>query len=212
MKKQEPDNNLGLLVHDVSRLMRANFHRRVRPLGPTQAPWRTLFHMSRHEGINQVALAKFSLNVGIWKIVNSGIIQGVGLGCFFVPLSTMTFSTLAPKYRNEASALFNLAHNIGVGIACAVTVLSRNTQISHATLSEHITPFNTLHSSPGATGGWNLSDTAGLIAINNEITRQAASIAYVNDFLFMMFLTLAAIPILFFLKKPPHFPSVAPTA
>jgi len=90
-----------------------------------------------------------------------------------------------------------------------VTLLSRNTQISHATLSEHITPFNTLLSSSGAAGGWNLSDTAGLIALNNEVTRQAASIAYVNDFLFMMFLTLAAIPILFFLKIPPRLPLVA---
>jgi len=156
-------------------------------------------------------MAGFSLDVGIWEIVNSGIVQGVGLGCFFVPLSTMTFSTLAPKYRNEGSALFSLARNIGsgVGIACAVTLLSRNTQISHATLSEHITPFNTLLSSSGAPGGWNLSDTAGLITINNEVTRQAASIAYVNDFLFLMFLTLAAIPILFFLKLPPRFPLAA---
>ena len=58
MKKRDPDSNLGLLVHDVARLMRANFHRRVQPLGLTQAQWRALFHMSRHEGINQVALAE----------------------------------------------------------------------------------------------------------------------------------------------------------
>ena len=156
-------------------------------------------------------MAGFSLDVDIWQIVNSGIVQGVGLGCFFVPLSTMTFSTLAPKYRNEASALFSLARNIGsgVGVSLAVTLLARNTQISHATLSENITPFNTLLRSPGAASAWNIGDTAGLIAINNEVTRQAASIAYVNDFLFMMFLTLAAIPILFFLKKPSRLPSVA---
>ena len=42
-----------------------------------------------------------------------------------------------------------------------------------------------------------------------KFQRRAASIAYVNDFLFMMFLTLAAIPILFFLKIPPRFPLVA---
>ena len=58
MKKRDPDSNLGLLVHDVARLMRTNFHRRVQPLGLTQAQWRALFHMSRHEGIKQVALAE----------------------------------------------------------------------------------------------------------------------------------------------------------
>ena len=45
-------------MHDVARLMRANFHRRVQPLGFTQAQWRALFHLSRHQGIKQVALAE----------------------------------------------------------------------------------------------------------------------------------------------------------
>ena len=58
MKNRDPDTNLGLLVHDVARLMRANFHRRVQPLGFTQAQWRALFHLSRNEGIKQVALAE----------------------------------------------------------------------------------------------------------------------------------------------------------
>ena len=56
----------------------------------------------------------------------------------------MTFSTLAPMYRNEASALFSLARMFGssVGISGVVTLLARNTQINHATLSENLTPFN----------------------------------------------------------------------
>ena len=58
MNKRDPDVNFGLLVHDVARLMRANFHRRVQPLGFTQAQWRALFHLSQNEGIKQVALAE----------------------------------------------------------------------------------------------------------------------------------------------------------
>lgn len=58
MNKRDPDTNFGLLVHDVARLMRANFHRRVQPLGLTQAQWRALFHLSRNEGIKQVVLAE----------------------------------------------------------------------------------------------------------------------------------------------------------
>lgn len=58
IEKRDPDDNLGLLVHDVARLMRANFHRRVQPLGLTQAQWRALFHLSRNEGINQAGLAE----------------------------------------------------------------------------------------------------------------------------------------------------------
>ncbi len=157
-------------------------------------------------------MAGFSLDVGVWAVVNTGIIQGVGMGCFFVPLSTLAFATLAPKYRNEASSLFSLARNIGssVGISIAVTVLVRNIQVNHATLSEHVTPFNPLLRLPGASRFWDLGDTAGLLTLNLEVTRQAASIAYVNDFLIMMYFTLATIPILLLLKNPRPVPALAP--
>jgi DNA-binding MarR family transcriptional regulator len=58
MEERDSDPNLGLLMYDVARLMRANFHRRVRPLGLTQAQWRTLFHLARNEGVNQGVLAE----------------------------------------------------------------------------------------------------------------------------------------------------------
>ena len=91
-------------------------------------------------------MSKFSIEVGIWEVVNAGIVQGVGLGLYFVPLSVMTFTTLDSKYRNEASALYSLARNIGsgIGISFAVTLLVRHTQINRSTLVEHVTPFNTV--------------------------------------------------------------------
>ncbi len=156
-------------------------------------------------------MAGFSLDVSALEVVNTGILQGFGLGCFFVPLTTMAFSTLAPKYRNEASALFSLARMFGssVGISVVVTLLARNTQINHATLSEHITPFNPVLRLPGVARIWDLGDTTGLMTLNAEVTRQAASIAYVNDFLLMMYVMLAAAPILLLLKRPPRIPPSA---
>lgn len=55
---QDPERSLGFLMHDVSRLMRRNFNRRVRTLGLTQSQWQTLAHLSRNEGINQAPLAE----------------------------------------------------------------------------------------------------------------------------------------------------------
>ena len=49
---------------------------------------------------------------------------------------------------------------------------------------------------------WRLSDVAGLLALNNEITRQASTIAFQNDFKLLMFLALLNIPILFFFRLP----------
>jgi hypothetical protein len=49
---------------------------------------------------------------------------------------------------------------------------------------------------------WNMTTTAlGRAALDAEITRQAAIIAYVDDYKFMMLIALAAMPIIFLLRK-----------
>jgi MarR family transcriptional regulator for hemolysin len=53
----EPEGAFGFLLHDVARLLRGNFNRRVQVLGLTQAQCRVILHLSRNEGIQQVALA-----------------------------------------------------------------------------------------------------------------------------------------------------------
>ena len=53
----DPERSVGFLVHDVSRLLRRNFNRRVQALGLTQTQWRAIAQLSRDEGINQATLA-----------------------------------------------------------------------------------------------------------------------------------------------------------
>jgi MarR family transcriptional regulator for hemolysin len=48
----------GFLLHDVARLLRRNFTRRITVLGLTQAQCRALLHLSRNEGVRQVDLAE----------------------------------------------------------------------------------------------------------------------------------------------------------
>jgi MarR family transcriptional regulator, transcriptional regulator for hemolysin len=54
----DPDRSLGVLISDVARLLRRNFDRRLQSLGLTQAQWRAIVHVSRTEGMSQVALAE----------------------------------------------------------------------------------------------------------------------------------------------------------
>jgi len=56
--KKRTEKGIGLLLADVSRLLRQDFDRRVRDLGMTQAQWRALAHLARDEGMNQAALAE----------------------------------------------------------------------------------------------------------------------------------------------------------
>lgn len=52
-----PEQSIGFLLADVSRLLRRDFDRRVRALALTQAQWRAIAHLAREEGIKQAALA-----------------------------------------------------------------------------------------------------------------------------------------------------------
>jgi DHA2 family multidrug resistance protein len=146
----------------------------------------------------------FNLDSSQRDLVESGIIQGLGLGFIFVPLSTITFSTLDPALRTEGTGLFSLLRNIGssIGISVVTAMLSENTQVNHATLAEHVTPYNPMMQAPWLPGTWSLDTRAGLAALNGEVTRQAATIAYLNDFQAMMWVTLAAIPLLLLLRRP----------
>jgi len=54
----DPDVNVGFLIHDVSRMMRAWFDERAQNLGLTRAQWRVLVHLAGREGLNQSSLAE----------------------------------------------------------------------------------------------------------------------------------------------------------
>ena len=149
-------------------------------------------------------MSAFTTHVSTWDVVSTGIVQGAGLGFVFVPLSTTTFATLAPRFRNDATSLFSLLRNLGssIGISIVISVLVRQTQTNHAILSEYASPFNRALANPAIAPYWNLADPAGLVALNNEITRQATTIAFLNDFRLMMFVTLAAFPLLLLMRSP----------
>jgi DHA2 family multidrug resistance protein len=148
------------------------------------------------------AMTHWTAEVGVSEIISTGIVQGIGLGFVFVPLSTIAFSTLAPRYRNEGTAMFSLIRNIGasVGISLVMTVLGHEIQSSHAELASSITPFRDAFQAPGVPSIWNLSTELGRVALNAEVSRQAVTIAYLNDFRFMMYLCLLALPLLLLLR------------
>ena len=152
-------------------------------------------------------MSGFDLNVSTWMLVHTGIVQGLGLGLIFVPLSTMTFVTLAPHYRNEGTAMFSLMRNMGssIGVSVMITLLGQQTQANHAILSEHLTPFN--HNLPAA---WSVDTTSGLMALNAEVTRQAAAIAYLDDFRLMIVIVLLAIPLVALLRGAQYGAKKAP--
>lgn len=150
-------------------------------------------------------MSLFNLQIGPWDVIKTGLIQGFGLGFIFIPMSTMIFATLKPELRTEGSSMYSLTRNIGssIGISIMMTMLAQHTQIYHSILAQTINPFRQGLDIPTV---WNWRYMQGAAAINQEVTRQAAAIAYLADFKIMMWVALCAAPLLFFMRMP-RFPS-----
>jgi MFS transporter, DHA2 family, multidrug resistance protein len=150
------------------------------------------------------AMTGWTPDVSQMTIVVVGVIQGIGLGFIFVPLSVVTLSTLSAERRAEGAGLYSLSRNIGssAGISIVNGLLTRNTQVNHSEIASHVTSFNRGFEDPVIGQFWNPITAAGRAALDAVITRQAQIIAYIDDYKLLMIATLAVIPLLIIFTKP----------
>ena len=149
-------------------------------------------------------MTQYSLDLSPSDIIWPSVVQSFGNGLIFVPLSAATFTTLSPEMRAQGTAIFSLVRNIGssIGISVAQTLLIRSTVSAHAAMAERITYSNPAWTNPAVASAFDLGRPSGAAALDAAITQQAAMIGYLNDFRFMMYLTLAVLPIVFLIRAP----------
>jgi len=149
------------------------------------------------------AMTGWTPDVSDSSIIGVGVVQGVGLGFLFVPLSAATLSTLSAEQRTEGAGFYNLSRNIGssVGISVVNTLLTRNVQANHADIASHVTAVNRGFDNPAVTHFWDPLTAAGRAALDAVITEQAQIIAYVDDYKLLMLATLAVFPLLLVFKR-----------
>ncbi len=148
-------------------------------------------------------MASWSLQTDYSHIAMSGFIQGIGMGLVFIPLNTSAFATLPPMLRTDGSSLLNLSRSLGssVGISIVTSLLARNLQVSHSDLAAHVTASFTSVLDFSTVDRFQSMGEAALRLVDAEVNRQAAMIAYINDFWLMAWLTLGAAPLVVFMKK-----------
>jgi DHA2 family multidrug resistance protein len=149
------------------------------------------------------AMTGWTPDVSQMTIIVVGVIQGIGLGFLFVPLSVVTLSTLSSDLRAEGAGLYSLSRNIGssVGISVVNSLLTTNTQANHAEIAQHVTAVNRMFEDPTIARFWNPLTAAGRAALDAMITQQAQIIAYIDDYKLLMIATLAVIPLLIVFRK-----------
>jgi DHA2 family multidrug resistance protein len=156
----------------------------------------------------------YSLYMGSGPILFAGFAQGFGLGCTFVPLNLLALSGLPHHILTQGTALRALMRMLGgsIGIAILETELSQNTQILHSRLMEHLRPDNPLAQAPYLMPPFSLTIPSGVAALNAEATRQAAMVAYIDDFKLMMIIIVVALPLLLMFRGSRAIPGTATVA
>jgi DHA2 family multidrug resistance protein len=154
-------------------------------------------------------MTSFDLQMDYWPVIWTGVMQGFGMGFVFVPLSTMAFATIAPKFRADATAMFSLVRNMGqgVGISLVTAVLSTMIQVNHSELAERLTATsqNVMNQMPGLLTG----NPQVVAIINGLVSQQGAMLSYLDDFWLMMLLSVSAIPLILLLRGPKKAPAAA---
>jgi DHA2 family multidrug resistance protein len=101
--------------------------------------------------------------------------------------------------------LFALGRNIGAAIGVSVTtsLLAHNAQALHEMIGASVNPFNRALQALGSARTWlNPASRHGSATLDQMVNHQAQIIAYVDDYVLMIFTTLPALLLLFLMRQP----------
>jgi MFS transporter, DHA2 family, multidrug resistance protein len=145
----------------------------------------------------------YNLDVDRFWIIAPSIVQGIGMGMIFVPLSTLAYQTLPKTASDQAASIFNIARTIGgsVGIAIGATVLTRATHENLQTLAAGINPYNPAFQAWVNSTGLPPTDPKIKELLVTELTRQSTMIGFVEAFGFVTLSFLVLIPFVILLKQ-----------
>jgi DHA2 family multidrug resistance protein len=121
------------------------------------------------------------------------VYQMVGLPFLFIPINSVAYDGLPPDKTNQASALMNIARNLGgsIGISAANVVLAQRTQFHQSRLAENTIPSSPAFQSTlsqitkyfmahGASAGDANGQAMGVIG--QMVRTQATILAYIDVF------------------------------
>jgi DHA2 family multidrug resistance protein len=149
----------------------------------------------------------FTPNLTFHHAVWARIMQSVGMGCIFIPVTTLSYEGLKGSQTNSATVLLNICRNVGgsFGIAITNSWLARGIQTYHSQLGENINPYNPIAVETYENLRSSMGDTGALMSLDGLVNQQAAVMAFNHVFFLSAVVcafVLLLIPIL--PKNDPH--------
>lgn len=133
------------------------------------------------------------------------ILRGVAMGMLFIPITTLSLSSLKGKQIGEGAAFTGMMRQLGgsFGVAVIITFMARKTVFHQANLSNHLTNtdpdvmnrlamlkqgFMAKGMDPGA------ASQSAYKLLQFSVAKQAAVLSYMDAFLYIGLLFLICIP------------------
>jgi DHA2 family multidrug resistance protein len=151
-------------------------------------------------GIGQFMLFQVTTTTaGFWTFFWPLALSGVGLSQIFVPLTLAVLGNVKGREIASASAVFNLSRQLGgsAAIAGLVTLLARQQAAHHDALAAIATLPR-----PSVQKYLNLGGT--LAHLNDLITAQAAVMSYGDAAIATAVVTIAFVPLVLLMRRPPR--------
>jgi len=163
------------------------------------------------QGLALLNMSHLNTNMAFSDAAWARTFQAVGLPFLFVPITSIAYVGLKPSENNQASALMNVARNLGgtIGISSVQTMLAQRSQWHQARMVETLSPLNpnyvqgldaTTNALAGAGQSAAAAPTQALGLIYQAVGRQAQMLSYIDVFHTLMFVVFAAIPLLLIMR------------
>ncbi|MFO1124746.1 MAG: DHA2 family efflux MFS transporter permease subunit [Methylocystis sp.] len=168
-------------------------------------------------GAAVVALSIYNLtnlygDLDFWYFARTRIYIGIGLPLIFIPITTASYQGLPPEKTDQASALINVARNVGgsMGVSLAQNVLSRREQVHMSRLAENAIPSNVQFQEAlrratdyflSLGGSASEARRQALAWIGRQAQAQASHLAYIDVFYALTLVAAAIVPLAFLLSR-----------
>lgn len=147
-------------------------------------------------------MANYNLYVDIAHIVWPSIIQGFGMGLFFVPISVYAFTTLPKDATAESSGLFSFFRMLGasIGISVFSTITTRETQVNWNRLGGHISKLNPNLKLWLQAHHLTLHNPLAIQELGQELGKQASMLGFVDSYYAITIAFFLMLPFIFLIK------------
>lgn len=149
-------------------------------------------------------MTHFTSDITANDLIVPMMLQGMGMGLIFVPISTLAFTTLPKETAAEAAGIYSLIRSLGsaLGISILVTYFSRDTQQNWSLLRGAITPYNEALQAYLAPLHLGAQNPQGITLAARAVLHQAQNIGYIDSFWFATLNFVMMLPLLLLVRTP----------